>query len=191
MFIQLGCKTSKIPVLNCESYIKDSFEDSDYDAWEDCLIEKSIKTKTKKQLYNDIEGNLIQYGILVGFSGEVSQSYVSSKALTKILTDKEISKNLHSKDMGIKYNSFYTIALRNKQDVFEALKFVLNDTTRVFSQYGCLIDELTFADLCINLVVSDESDCQAYQLDQDEIEELDSLVIARNLNLQYRDWMKK
>lgn len=191
MALLFGCKTRKIAEINCDSYINGLEKNHNYKNYEDCLIDKSIKTRTKEQLYSDIKGTLIAHGMYAGYSVEISQSYLSSKALTKILTDKELAINLRSKDSGIKYNSFYSIAKRNNQNVFESLKFVLSDTTRVHSQYGCLIDELTFADLCINLVMGIEPNEETYRLNEVEVSQLDSLEVARNLKLGYRELMNR
>ena len=178
--------------LSDKEYIK-AFEN-----WEECLVNRRIKEKSKKALYNEIEGNHIQIGILEGIEGKVSSKYLSSKALRKILTDKELNQNLNSQDSGIKYQSFLAIAERKSQDVFKTLKTIVSDTTKVEIQEGCIVEEITLSDLCINTVTEiyhynygEGYIPNQYQLNKEEKKELDELVLNLNFELDYKKYLVK
>jgi len=187
----MGCISTKILKTNCNEYVsnEDSIE-NDYTKWEDCLVQQKANNNSKQDLYQNISGKLISQSLLEGYSGGVSQSYLSFKALTTILSDDEISDNLQSSDSGIKYNAFYTIAKRKNPDVFESLTQVLSDTTKVYSQIGCLVDEMTLSDLCINLVLGIENYEDLYKLNKYEIAKLDSIVMANEYEIQYAELIK-
>lgn len=190
----IGCKTSKVYFRNCDSNIESVGEDpslEDFDKWEECLIQEAVNTKRKQQLYDDIKGNEIQQGLLGGgISGEVSHQYISHRALSLILSEREITKNLSSQDPGIKYNSFFTIAKRNNRDVFESLQLILSDSTKVHTIYACIGDDSTLADVCVDLVIGRNHIGEVYQLNEVERSQLDSIAIARKLNLNYLKYRK-
>lgn len=197
-----SCEIQKDIYKNCEMP-KDTLTQEEYSValenWEECLISKRIKEKKKRKLYKDIQGNHIHLSILEGIEGEVSKTYLSFRALSKILTDKELNQNLSSSNPAIKYHSFLTLAERKRQNVFEALKTVLNDTTLITTQYGCIVEETTLADLCINQVIEkyiynyeDEGyKTDKYQLTIEEKNELDKLVLNSNVKLNYKDYLEK
>jgi len=173
-------------ILEGDEYVKAM------EAWLECLISERIKEKTKRQLYDDIRGDYIPE-MFIGFEGEFSDSYVSYKALSKILTKEELKENLTNSDPGIRYYSFLTITEKENDNVFEILKTILSDTTRITNHMGCLIDETTIADLCIDKVTEKYQPAydgyvqNKYQLSLDEKHQLDSIVLNSELKLRYRE----
>lgn len=199
LLLLISCKIQKYTYKDCEMP-KDTLIEEEYsealEKWEECLISKRIKEKNKKELYKDIAGNHIQQNLLEGIEGKISKAFLSFRALTKILTDKELNQNLYSDDSGIKYLSFLTIAERKRQNVFDALKVVLNDTTQITTQYGCIVEKTTLADLCIEQVTEkyflyEGYHSSKYQLTLEEKEELDDLILRSKLKLKYRDYLEK
>ncbi len=195
-----SCKIQNGFYKNCEipeqTLKVDEYEEA-LENWEECLIAKRANEKTKKELYNEIRGKHIIQGMLEGIEDEVSSYYLSFKALARILSDEELNQNLYSDDSAIKYQSFLTIAERKKQNVFEALKVVLNDTTQITTQFGCIIEETTLSDLCIEQVTEkyfykyEGFQTDKYQLTFEEKNELDDLVLKLKLELKYRVYLEK
>jgi hypothetical protein len=214
LLLIISCKIQKGIYKNCEmpeqtltvdEYVEALDENKEtikkyeeaLENWEECLIAKRAKEKNKKELYNEISGKHIKQGMLEGIEGEVSSYYLSFKALARILSDKELNQNLYSDDSAIKYHSFLTIAERKKQNVFEALKVVLNDTTQITTQFGCIVEETTLSDLCIEQVTEkyfykyEGFQTDKYQLTLEEKNELDDLVLSSELELKYRGYLEK
>jgi len=159
--------------------------------WMECLVAERIKEKSKAELYNDIRGTHIE-GPYLFLEDKMSDVYLSYKALSAILSDKELKENLQSNDPAIKYYSFWAVTEKEHEDVFELLKTLINDTTKISTNMGCIIDAITIADLCINRVtekyVHDDVDYKPknYQLTVTEKAELDELVLNSDLDLQYK-----
>ena len=197
VLLLVSCNNKKDIYKTCE-LPGDHYSESQYaelmNTWLDCLISERIKEKSKQDLYEDIKGNYIG-GAFVGIDGKLSDSFLSYKALEKILSNKELLENINSKDPGIRYYSFLAITGRRVDNAFNVLKSILNDTTRVQTHFGCIYDNETIADLCINIVTKRYSPAYEdyvgnnYQLTIPEKEELDSIIINSNLELRYRDFL--
>lgn len=195
-----SCKIQKVLPTECKMPNED-LSQVEYgkaiEDWEECLVNRRINEKTKKELYNEIRGKIIHTGILEGIEGKVSDKYLSAKALRRILTDKELNQNLLAKDPSIKYNSFLAIEERKNQDVYKTLINIISDTTKIETQFDSIVEEITFADLCINTVTEiylnnyGEYRPSQYQLTKEEKKELDKLVLNSNLNLEYRKYIEK
>lgn len=193
-----SCNTRSDVYEACEM-IMDNLNQDEYEKvmndWLDCLVNGRLNEKSKEQLYENIKGSYIQ-GMWLGIEGDLSDSYLNYKALSKILTYDELKENLESSDSGIKYYSFLIIAEKGN-NVFDMLKLVINDTTKVTTHFGCVIDEITLADLCINTVTEkyyhnyEGYEPSNYQLTQKEKNELDSLVINSRHKLTYQEYLKR
>lgn len=163
--------------------------------WLDCLVVERIKEKSIQKLYEDISGKHIE-GAFLGFEGKLSNQYLSYKALAEVLTDNELAENLNSEDSAIKFYSFLAIAERERANVFEVLKTLLNDTTKISTQFGCVMEETTVADACIDRVTEkyyhyyEGNEPNNYQLSPLEKKKLDSIVLNSNYELKYRKYLE-
>lgn len=168
---------------------------AEMELWLDSLVSARIEEKGKSELFDDLRGDYIQ-GMFTGFGGELSDSYISYMALREILPENELVDSLASNDPGIRYHSFLLTIEREKNDVFEILKTILTDTSMVISHFGCVLDSIRVADLCIDLVTekynsnSKEYEPTNYQLTESEKIKLDSIVLSNDLQLRYKDQLE-
>lgn len=154
----------------------------------DCLVNERIKQKSKKKLIKDIDQSTIE-GAFLGFTGEMSDQYLSAMALNQILSKKEISGLYDSKSPALRYYGFRFLSERDSIDVFSLLQGKLHDTTRIDRFDGCIISFPTIADMCIKYVYPDNysniKNENSFQLSKSELNTIDSLVIAEDIKLDY------
>lgn len=182
-------------VTEADDYLTDEDYAKEMEIWLDSVIVDRINKKPIEELFEDIRGNHIQ-GMFTGIDGRLSDSYISYMALEEVLIDSQILDSLNSQNPGIRYHSFLLATQRNRSDVFGILKNILDDTTIVTSQFGCIFDSTTVADLCIDLVTEkyyhsyEGYEPSNYQLTIQEKEELDSLIINSKTDLNYKETLE-
>lgn len=109
--------------------------------------------------------------------------------MAKILTHNELRDSLCSSNSKIKYYSFLAITEKG-ENVFDALKVLIDDTTKIKAQHFCMIYETNLADLCISKVTDKDIPlkkrygCEIYQLTNKEKMELNNLIKNRKIEIK-------
>ena len=149
------------------------------------INEGKLSSKTQAIISNIIETGEIT-GPFVGALGTKPKQWDNFIELKKNATNSELLALMEHPNPVVKCYSYDVLVKQKNEKSFEILKNSLNDSTTVYTQYGCIGDKTRVNDYLINSLF------YKFSLKNDSLrnqkKELDSLIIfSNNLTLNYKN----
>ena len=113
----------------------------------------------------------------VGEGGSPSEQWDKYEQLKKVATVNELVALTYHKNSAVRCYSFQALATKRSDKIFSVLIKHLNDTSKIFTQSGCVgMTQLT-GDYFVDVVTPNYIEVDIYKLNQTEKKTLDSILL--------------